>query len=129
MAERSQSGRRSCGAVVAFCAAIVPAAAIAQTTPTDRIEAIERQLRSLQSEVQQLKGELGAEKQQLRQARSAAQPARQASAPMRLPASAGSRPRRYAAAARMRKRNRGGSYVRSTPASTSIRTGLRYANG
>ncbi len=76
MAEKSRS-RRSCCAVVAFYATIVPAAAIAQTSPTDRIEAIERELRSLQSEVQQLKGELGAARQQLRQAHSEAQRARQ----------------------------------------------------
>src|SRR5260370_28973568 len=77
MAEKSRGGRRIFGLVVALGAAIVPASSIAQTTPTDRIEAIERQLRSLQSEVQQLKGELGAAKQQLRQARSDAQQARQ----------------------------------------------------
>src|SRR6266851_7524122 len=77
MAEKSRGSRRISGLVVAFGAVIVPAASIAQTSPIDRIEAIERQLRSLQNEVQQLKGELGAAKQQLRQARSAAQQTRQ----------------------------------------------------
>ena len=77
MAEKSCGSRRICGLVVAFGTAIVPAAAIAQTSPADRIDAIGRQLRSLQSEVQALKGELGAAKQQLRQARSAAKQARQ----------------------------------------------------
>jgi phosphate-selective porin OprO/OprP len=77
MAEKSRGSRRIYGLFVGFCAAIGPATAIAQTSPVDRIEAIERQLRSLQSEVQQLKGELGAARQQLRQARSAAQQARQ----------------------------------------------------
>src|SRR5713226_1737211 len=89
MAEKSWGSRRIFGLIVALGAAIVPAASIAQTSPTDRIEAIERQLRSLQSEVQQLKGELGAARQQLRQARSAAQQARQD--PLGAPA-AGARP-------------------------------------
>ena len=77
MAKKSRGSRRIFGLIVALGAAMVPAAAIAQTSPTDRIEAIERELRSLQSEVQQLKGELGAARQQLRQAHSEAQRARQ----------------------------------------------------
>jgi len=89
MAEKSWGSRRIFGLIVALGAAIVPAASIAQTSPTDRIEAIERQLRSLQSEVRQLKDELGAARQQLRQARSAAQQARQD--PLGAPA-AGARP-------------------------------------
>src|SRR6516162_1526511 len=63
----------SCGALVALCAAMIPAAAEAQDAPIDRIEAIERQIRGLQGELKQLKGELGAAKQQLQQSRSDAQ--------------------------------------------------------
>jgi phosphate-selective porin OprO/OprP len=65
--------RRARGAVVAFCAAIAPVAAGAQQTPTDRIDAIERQIRNLQGELQSLKKELGEAKQQLQQSRSETQ--------------------------------------------------------
>ena len=60
---------RDCGAVVALCAAMMPAAAGAQDVTGDRISAIERQIRNLTNELQQLKGELGAAKQQLRESR------------------------------------------------------------
>ena len=70
----SQSGtRRKCSVLFAIGTYVVPAAAAAQTSPIDRIEAIERQIRGLQDELKQLKGELGAAKQQLQQSRSEAQ--------------------------------------------------------
>jgi phosphate-selective porin OprO and OprP len=64
---------RDCGAVLAFCAAMIPAAAGAQGVSMDRIDAIEKQIRDLQNQLQQLKGELGDAKQQLRQSRSEVQ--------------------------------------------------------
>src|SRR6516164_11357245 len=67
---------RDCGALVAFCAAMIPAAAGAQGIPMDRIEAIEKQIRDLQNQLQQLKGELGEAKQQLRQSKGEAQRAK-----------------------------------------------------
>jgi len=67
---------RDCGALVAFCAAMIPAAAGAQGVSMDRIDAIERQIRDLQGQLQQLKGELGEAKQQLRQSKSEAQRAK-----------------------------------------------------
>jgi phosphate-selective porin OprO and OprP len=68
---------RACGTLTAVCAAILPVAANAQDPAIDRIEAIERQIRGLQSELQRLKGELGEAKQQLRQSRSEAQRAQE----------------------------------------------------
>lgn len=62
-----------CGVLVTLCAGIVPDAANAQSSPIDRIEAIERQMRGLQSEMRRLKSELGEARQQLRQSRSEAQ--------------------------------------------------------
>jgi hypothetical protein len=50
---------RACSAVVAVCAAMLPAMAEAQDAEIDRIEAIERQMRGVQSELQRLKQELG----------------------------------------------------------------------
>ena len=73
MENKSHNRGRSCGALVALCAAMIPAAAEAQDAPIDRIEAIERQIRGLQGELKQLKGELGAAKQQLQQSRGDAQ--------------------------------------------------------
>jgi phosphate-selective porin OprO/OprP len=73
MSNDNRSRGRHCCALVAFCAGIVPVAASAQSSPTERIEAIERQIRNLQGELKQLKGELGAAKQQLQQSRSEAQ--------------------------------------------------------
>src|SRR5271155_5544504 len=67
---------RDCGALVAFCAAMIPAAAGAQNVSMDRIDAIERQIRDLQTQLQQLKGELGEAKQQIRQSKSEAQRAK-----------------------------------------------------
>ena len=67
---------RDCGALVAFCAAMIPAAAGAQGVSMDRIEAIEKQIRDLQNQLQQLKGELGEAKQQLRQSKGEAQRAK-----------------------------------------------------
>jgi len=67
---------RDCGALVAFCAAMIPAAAGAQGISMDRIEAIEKQIRDLQNQLQQLKGELGEAKQQLRQSKGEAQRAK-----------------------------------------------------
>src|SRR6516225_3439793 len=60
---------RSCGAVVALCAATMSGAAGAQDATADRIGAIERQIRNLQGELQSLKKELGDAKQQLQQSR------------------------------------------------------------
>jgi len=64
---------RSCGAVVALCAATMSGTAGAQDATADRIGAIERQIRNLQGELQNLKKELGDAKQQLQQSRSEAQ--------------------------------------------------------
>jgi phosphate-selective porin OprO/OprP len=64
---------RDCGAMVAVCAAIIPAAAGAQGVSMDRIDAIEKQIRNLQGELQSLKKELGDAKQQLQQSRGEAQ--------------------------------------------------------
>ena len=61
----------------AVCAAILPVVANAQDTAIDRIEAIERQIRGLQGELQRLKSELGEAKQQLRQSRGGAQRAQE----------------------------------------------------
>ena len=73
MGSKPYGGRRGHGALIALCAAMLPAAAEAQNAPIERIEAIERQIRNLQNELQQLKGELGDAKQQLRQSQSEAQ--------------------------------------------------------
>src|SRR5690349_24047542 len=73
MGNRPYNRSHSCGALVALCAVMVPAAAEAQEASIDRIEAIERQIRGLTNELKQLKGELGAAKQQLQQSRSETQ--------------------------------------------------------
>src|SRR5690349_18845507 len=73
MGNRPYNRSHSCGALVALCAVMVPAAAEAQEASIDRIEAIERQIRNLTNELKQLKGELGAAKQQLQQSRSETQ--------------------------------------------------------
>jgi phosphate-selective porin OprO/OprP len=52
---------------------MTPGAAVAQSAPTDRIDAIEKQIRNLQNELQQLKSDLGEAKQQLRQSRAETQ--------------------------------------------------------
>jgi phosphate-selective porin OprO/OprP len=59
--------------VAAACAMILPSNAYAQDATTERIEAIERQIRNLTGELKQLKNELGAAKQQLQQSHSEAQ--------------------------------------------------------
>ena len=64
-------------ALVALCTALIPATADAQNVAADRIDAIERQIRNLQSDLQHLKNELGEAKQQLRQSRSEAQRAKE----------------------------------------------------
>jgi TolA-binding protein len=56
---RFRSRFHSCGAAVAVCAAILPVAAAAQNSPTDRIDAIEQQIRKMQAELKDLKGQLG----------------------------------------------------------------------
>src|SRR5437899_3102884 len=62
------------GGLIALCAGILPLDAAAQAvSPNDRIDAIERQIRSLQSDLQRLKSELGEAKQQLHQSRGEAQ--------------------------------------------------------
>ena len=77
------------GGLVAVAATIAPLAAVAQTAPADRIDAIEQQIKALQGELQTLKRELGDTKQKLRaseaetqhakaQARQATQAAEQA---------------------------------------------------
>ena len=71
--KKSRSHDRCRGVVVAACAAILPVAAAAQTAPTDRIDAIEQQIRKMQGELKELKSELGEAKQQLRQSRGEAQ--------------------------------------------------------
>jgi TolA-binding protein len=68
---------RGYGALAALCTALIPAAADAQTAPIDRINAIERQIRNLQTDLQRLKNELGEAKQQLRQSRSEAERAKE----------------------------------------------------
>ncbi len=73
MAHKSTSRPRGYGALVALCAAAIPAAANAQNVSIDRIEAIERQIKGLTGELQRLKSELGEAKQQLKQSRSEAQ--------------------------------------------------------
>src|SRR5216683_5320009 len=75
--ERAIMGRFTGGALIASCAGILPLDAGAQNAPIDRIEAIERQIRNLQSDLQHLKSELGEAKQQLRQSRGEAQRAKE----------------------------------------------------
>jgi phosphate-selective porin OprO and OprP len=66
------------GALLALCAGVLPLDAAAQTaSPIERIDAIERQIRDLQGQLQHLKSELGDAKQQLRQSRSEAQRAKE----------------------------------------------------
>lgn len=75
---------RSCGGVAAVCAAVLPVVADAQDAAIDRMAAIERQMRTLQSEherqmrtfqteLQRLKSELGEARRQLRQSQTQAQ--------------------------------------------------------
>src|SRR6266436_4656609 len=73
MGNKCSSRYRACSTLAAVYAAILPVVANAQDPAIDRIEAIERQIRGLQGELQRLKSELGEAKQQLRQSRSEAQ--------------------------------------------------------
>jgi phosphate-selective porin OprO/OprP len=57
--------------------ALVPSAANAQGVPGDRIDAIERQIKGLQTELQHLKDELGEARQQVQQSRGEALRAQQ----------------------------------------------------
>jgi len=66
MDNKSRSRRGNCGALVAVCAPLIPAATHAQNSRLGRIEAIERQIRGLQSKLQQLKSEPAETRQQLR---------------------------------------------------------------
>jgi TolA-binding protein len=77
MGAKFRNRDRTCGAFAAVCAAILPMVADAQDPAIDRIEAIERQIRRLQGELQRLKSELGEAKQQLRQSRNEAQRAKE----------------------------------------------------
>jgi phosphate-selective porin OprO/OprP len=77
MGIKSRGHHRACGALAAVCVAVLPVMANAQDAAIDRIEAIERQMRGVQSELQRLKQELGEAKRQLRQSRSEAQRAQE----------------------------------------------------
>src|ERR1700730_2187676 len=77
MSNKCSSRHRACGMLAAVCAAILPVVANAQDPAIDRIEAIERHIRGLQSELQRLKSELGEARQQLRQSRGEAQRAQE----------------------------------------------------
>jgi hypothetical protein len=55
MGNKCSSRHRACGMLVAVCAAIQPVVANALDPAIDRIEAIERHIRELQSELQRLK--------------------------------------------------------------------------
>jgi hypothetical protein len=75
---RFQERRLRKSAAIVLATAIAPvAAAEAQGIAIERIEAIERQIGGLQSELRRLKSELGEAKQQLRQSRSEAQSAQE----------------------------------------------------
>ena len=71
-----RSRHLSGGAVIAFLTALTPVTVAAQSTPTDRIDAIEQQIRTLQGELQSLKRELGDTKAKLRTSQSEAQRAK-----------------------------------------------------
>jgi len=77
MGNKCSSRHRACGMLAAVCAAILPVVANAQDPAIDRIEAIERHIRGLQSELQRLKSELGEAKQQLRHSRGEVQRAQE----------------------------------------------------
>ena len=78
LCDRAIIRRLKGGALFALCAGVLPLDTAAQTaSPTDRIDAIERQIRDLQGQLQRLKSELGDAKQQLRQSRSEAQRAKE----------------------------------------------------
>src|SRR3989440_13052979 len=64
---RFQGQRIGRSAAIVLVSALVPAAAAAQSTTPDRIDAIERHIRQLEGDLQILKRELGATRRQLRQ--------------------------------------------------------------
>jgi phosphate-selective porin OprO and OprP len=71
-------GRRfNGGAVIALVTALAPIAAAAQSAPSDRIDAIERQIQQLQGQLMDLKRELGDTKQKLRESQAETGRARQ----------------------------------------------------
>jgi phosphate-selective porin OprO/OprP len=84
------------GGLLMVSMALAPATAGAQSTPTDRIDLIERQIRALQGQLEQLKGELGAARQEVRQSR---EDARQARAQLQQAREAASRARQDALSA------------------------------
>ena len=61
------------GGLAVVCTVVLPVAAHAQDAATDRIGAIERQMRTFQTELQRLRSELGEAKRQLRQSQTEAQ--------------------------------------------------------
>ncbi len=67
----------SSGALIALVSALTPVAAAAQSSPSDRIDAIEHQIRKLQGELQSLKRELGDTNEKLRRSRAETQRARE----------------------------------------------------
>jgi phosphate-selective porin OprO and OprP len=77
MRTKSRGRDGAYAALTAVCTAIIPVVANAQDQAIARIEAIEQQIRGLQSELQRLKGELGEAKQQLRRSRNEAQRAQE----------------------------------------------------
>ena len=64
------------GCVIGSLVAAAPISAVAQTAPTDRIDAIEQQIKALQGQLQTLKRELGDTKEKLRQSQSETQRAK-----------------------------------------------------
>ncbi len=82
--DKTLASRVGGGTAVALALSLASGIAYAQSAPADRIDAIERQIRSLQRELQQLKGELAQSRgdaqrarEELRQSREAAARARQ----------------------------------------------------
>src|SRR5438132_13571987 len=84
MSVKFRNRGRFYGGVVAVCVTVLPVVAHAQDAATDRIGAIDRQMRALQSEnerqmrtfqteMQRLKSELGPARRQLRQSQNEAQ--------------------------------------------------------
>jgi len=73
MSVKFRNRDRFYGGVAAVCATVLPVVAHAQDAATDRIGAIERQMRTFQTELQRLKSELGEAKRQLRQSQTEAQ--------------------------------------------------------
>src|SRR6267378_1932775 len=72
MSVKFRNRDRFYGGVAAVCATVLPVVAHAQDAATDRIGAIERQMRTFQTELQRLKSELGEARRQLRQSQTEA---------------------------------------------------------